>query len=52
MTSTFGPRPAIDTHLLTGNKNKRQRCVSQVDKYFEALYTNLNTTNESDIPLL
>jgi hypothetical protein len=43
---------AVDTHLLTGNKNKRQRCVSQVDEYFEALYTDLNTTNESDIPLL
>jgi hypothetical protein len=47
---------AINTHLLTGNKNKRQqqrqRRVGQVDKYFEALYTNLNTTNESDILLL
>jgi hypothetical protein len=43
---------AVDTYHFTGNKNKRQRHVGQVDEYFEALYSNLNTTNEQDLPLL
>jgi hypothetical protein len=51
-SNLYARATAVDTHLLTGNKNKRQRRVSQVDEYFEALYTDLNTTSESDILLL
>jgi hypothetical protein len=43
---------AVDTHLLTGSKNKRQRGLGQVDEYFEALYADLNTTNDRERPLL
>jgi hypothetical protein len=43
---------AVDTHLLTGSKNKRQRRLRQVNEYFEALYADLNSTNERERPLL
>ena len=43
---------AVDLHLLTGDKNKRQRRVGQLEEYYEALGIDLNTTNERDRPEL
>jgi hypothetical protein len=39
---------AVDTHLLTGNKNKRQRRIRQIEEYYESLNTDLNAANERD----
>jgi hypothetical protein len=43
---------AVDTHLLTGNKNKRQRRIGQIEEYYESLDTDLNAANERDQPVL
>jgi hypothetical protein len=43
---------AVDTHLLTGNKNKRQRRTGQIEEYYESLDTDLNAANERDQPVL
>jgi hypothetical protein len=51
-TDLYSPATAVDTHLLTGFKNKCQCRPGQVDEYFEALYADLNTTNEQEWPLL
>jgi hypothetical protein len=43
---------AVDVHLLTNNKNKRQRRVGQLEEYFESLVTDLTTGSERDLELL
>jgi hypothetical protein len=43
---------AVDLHLLTNTKNKRQRQAGQVEEYFESLMTDLTTSSERDRELL
>ncbi|KAF1943323.1 hypothetical protein EJ02DRAFT_486282 [Clathrospora elynae] len=43
---------AIDLHLLTGNKNKRQHCIGHLKEYYKALSIDLNTTNKRGWPEL
>jgi hypothetical protein len=43
---------AVDLHLLTNTKNKRQRRVGQLEEYFEALVTDLTTGSERKLKLL
>jgi hypothetical protein len=43
---------AVDLHLLTNTKNKRQRQVGQLEEYFEALVTDLTTGSEGELQLL
>jgi hypothetical protein len=43
---------AVDVHLLTNNKNKRQRRVGQLEEYFESLVIDLTTGSERDLELL
>ena len=43
---------AVDTYLLTGNKNKRQRRIGQIEEYYESLDTDLNAANKRDQPVL
>jgi hypothetical protein len=41
---------AVNLHLLTGNKNKRQRRVGQLDEYYESLGSDLNSLHERERP--
>jgi hypothetical protein len=43
---------AVDAHLLTGNKNKRQQRIGQIEEYYKSLDTDLNAANERDQPVL
>jgi hypothetical protein len=42
---------AVDLHLLTNAKNKRQRRAGQVEEYFESLVTDLTTGSDRDLEL-
>ena len=43
---------AVNLHLLTNSKNKRQRRAGQVEEYFESLVTDLTTGSDRDLELL
>lgn len=43
---------AVDVHLLTKTKNKRQRRVGQLEEYFESLVIDLTVGSEGDLGLL
>jgi len=43
---------AVDLHLLTNSKNKKQRRVRQLKEYFDALVTDLTTASEHELKLL
>jgi hypothetical protein len=43
---------AVDLHLLTNAKNKRQRRAGQIEEYFESLVTDLTTGSDRDLELL
>jgi hypothetical protein len=43
---------AVDLHLLTNAKNKRQRRAGQMEEYFESLVTDLTTGSDRDLELL
>jgi hypothetical protein len=40
---------AVDLHLLTNAKNKRQRRAGQIEEYFESLVTDLTTGSDRDL---
>jgi hypothetical protein len=43
---------AVDLHLLTNAKNKRQKRTSQLDKYFDDLVIDLTNASEQELQLL
>ena len=48
----FSRTMAVDLHLLTNAKNKRQKRLSQLDEYFDDLVTDLNSGSEQELQLL
>lgn len=48
----FDQSMAVDLHLLTNSKNKRQKRVSQLDEYFDALLSNYTSASEQELKLL
>jgi hypothetical protein len=43
---------AVNLHLLTNAKNKRQRRAGQIKEYFKSLVTDLTTGSDRDLKLL
>ncbi|KAH3938518.1 hypothetical protein HBH98_249950 [Parastagonospora nodorum] len=50
--SLYEAAMAVDLHLLTNARNKKQRRVGQLDEYFDALVTDLTTASEHEAELL
>jgi hypothetical protein len=43
---------AVNLHLLTNAKNKRQRRAGQIEEYFKSLVTDLTTSSDRDLSCL